>query len=384
MLWLNLVYVVEIFWGNSHFVINLQFKSKVEAYMDKIWDAIVIGGGQAGLASGYYLRKSGLQFLILELSNSAAGSWPNYYDSLRLFSPAYSSSLPGMKFPGQRDYYPTKSEVISYLNDYIQHFQLPVEVNKQVISVEKNNDIFTVVIKTSERYHSKTVINATGSFRNPFIPVVKGRELFKGRIFHSSEYRNPDTFINQRIIVVGSGNSVVQIAIELSKVSKVTLAVRNQVHLLKQKVLGQDLHFWLKITGFDHFPFWRFGKTAPKSNSVIDLGQYKEHLEIGKPDQLQMFTSFYSDGVIWPDGSKEPVDTVIFATGYRNHLPHLIGIGAIDLNGDPLHVAGVSTAVEGLYYVGIEGQRSFASATLRGVGPDSKFVIRKLLRYLKT
>lgn len=110
-------------------------------------------------------------------------------------------------------------------------------------------------------------------------------------MIHSSEYRNPDTFINQRIIVVGSGNSAVQIAIELSKVSKTTLAVRNKVQLIKPKVLGQDLHFWLKITGFDHFPFWRFGKTAPKSNSVIDLGNYKEHLENDKPDQLQMFTS---------------------------------------------------------------------------------------------
>lgn len=352
--------------------------------MDKMWDAIVIGGGQAGLASGYYLRKSGLNFLILDSSNTAAGSWPNYYESLRLFSPSYSASLPGMKFPGERNYYPTKCDVIRYLNDYIQYFQFSVEGNKQVTSVEKKNDVFTVSTMSGERYHSKTVINATGSFQNPFIPLVKGKELFKGRMIHSSEYRNSDSFTDQRIIVAGSGNSAVQIAIELSKVSKTSLAVRNPVHLLKQKVLGQDLHFWIKFTGFDYFPFWRFGKKAPKSNSVIDLGHYKEYLEKGKPDQLQMFTSFYSDGVIWPDGRKEPVDTVIFATGYRSHLPHLMGMGAIDSNGDAIHIAGVSTTVDGLYYVGLEGQRSFASATLRGAGPDAKFVIRKLLRYLKT
>ncbi|MGI8384000.1 flavin-containing monooxygenase [Robertmurraya sp. P23] len=352
--------------------------------MSEIWDVIVIGGGQAGLASGFYLRKKGYQFIILESSNLAAGSWPNYYDSLQLFSPAYFSSLPGMKFPGELKKYPTRSEVIQYLTDYTQHFNLPVHIHKQVLSVEKNNNVFTVVTGTGETYYSKTIINATGSFRSPYIPLIKGRELFNGRMIHSSQYQNPEPFINERIIVVGSGNSAVQIAIELSKVSQTKLAVRQPVTLQKQKVLGQDIHFWLKISGFDRYPFWRFGKTVPKSNSVLDLGEYKEQLEKGKPDQNNMFTSFYSDGIVWPDGRKEKVDTVIFATGYKNKLSHLEATGAIDSLGEPIHAGGVSTVVPGLYYVGLEGQRSFASATLRGVGPDAKFVIRKLDRYLKT
>ncbi|GKU85101.1 MULTISPECIES: NAD(P)/FAD-dependent oxidoreductase [Niallia] len=351
--------------------------------MGKIYDAIVVGGGQAGLAAGYYLKKNKLQYLILDSSNQARGSWPDYYDSLKLFSPASFASLPGLKFPKHANEYPSRFEVIKYLEDYIQFFQFPIEGNQQVVSVEKEDEIFTLITEKGNRFQSKTIINATGSFRNPYIPDIKGIELFKGRIFHSSEYRNPTSFINKRNIVVGSGNSAVQIAIELSEISITSLAVRNKVKLLKQKVLGLDLHYWIRITGFDNFPFWRFRKSVPQSNSVIDLGNYKEKIKEGNPDQKRMFTSFYSDGVVWADGSKEPVDTVIFATGYKSYLPHLADIGATDINGKPIHQAGVSTSVKGLYYVGLDGQRTFASATIRGVGPDSKFVVQKLLRFLK-
>ncbi|MFF2447802.1 flavin-containing monooxygenase [Neobacillus sp. NPDC058068] len=351
--------------------------------MTKVWDAIVIGGGQAGLATGYHLRKLGLRFLILEATEQAAGSWPKYYDSLKLFSPARFSSLPGMKFPGNPDKYPSKSEVVSYLKDYTKHFELPVMIDKQIVSVEKINKEFTVRTKSGKEFQSKTIINATGSFQSPYKPLIRGQEIFKGGIIHSSEYQKPDAFVNQRIVVVGRGNSAVQIVIELAGVSKTTLAVRQPVHLIKQRLLGRDIHFWLKVTGFDTFPFWRFGKTTPSSNSVIDLGQYSEQLAQGSPDQQPMFTSFDSDGVIWSEGRNEKVDTVIFATGYQNNITHLKEIGAIDSNGHPFHVGGVSTSVQGLYYVGLEGQRSFSSATLRGVGSDAQYVVRKLVRYLK-
>ncbi|MFZ7946110.1 hypothetical protein [Neobacillus sp. 19] len=150
-----------------------------------------------------------------------------------------------------------------------------------------------------------------------------------------------------------------------------------------RRFIGRDIHFWLKVTGIDTFPFWRFGKTTPTSRPVIDFGKYSKQLVQGTPDQQPMFTSFDSDGVIWSDGRKEKVDTVILATGYQNNLMHLKEIGAIDSNGQPFHVGGVSTSVQGLYYVGLEGQRSISSATLRGVGSDAQFVVRKLVRYLK-
>ncbi|MHA7967801.1 flavin-containing monooxygenase [Paenibacillus sp. CAU 1782] len=350
--------------------------------MNGALDTIVIGGGQAGLASGYHLQKKGLRFLIMEASDEVGGSWPLYYDSLKLFSPARFSSLPDLKFPGDPNGYPRRDEVIHYLKYYQEKFQFPVIINQRVTLVEKDGDGFMVRTMAGDTFRSKTIINATGSFHTPYTPAIPGQESFQGRILHSSKYRNSEPFINQRVLIVGRGNSAVQIGVELAEVSHTSLAVLRPVQFMKSMLLGQDLHFWLKAIGIDSFPFWRFGKTAPSSGSVIDSGGYKEKVLAGKPDQQPMFTSFYDEGVIWANGTKEPVDTVIFATGYRPRLPYLQAIGALNSEGRPVHQAGISH-VPGLYYVGLEGQRSFASATLRGVGRDAQFVVKKLLHHLK-
>lgn len=351
--------------------------------MKDILETIVIGGGQAGLASGFHLQKKGLRFLILEASNQIGGSWPRYYDSLKLFSPASVSSLPGMKFPGTQDRYPKRDEVIQYLQEYKNKFQLPVLINQRVDLIEKNKLGFIIRTVTGDIFQARTIINATGSFNNPFIPKIKGREVFQGKTLHSSEYQNTLPFHNKRVIVIGGGNSAVQIAVELSEVSKTTLSVRQPIKFVKQRLLGLDIHYWLKIIGFDTFPFWRFGKTAPRSNAVNDTGGYKDRISKGNPEQRLMFTSFYEDGVIWPDGEREPVDTIIYATGFRPYLPYMKLLGALDGEGMPLQKAGISS-IPGLYFVGLEGQRSFASATLRGVGEDAEYVVKKLLHHLKS
>ncbi len=355
---------------------------KGDVSVKEILDTIVIGGGQAGLTSGYHLQKSGLRFLILEASAQVGGSWSLYYDSLKLFSPAGFSSLSGLKFPGEQNRYPHRDEVVQYIKDYSKQFQLSVRTNQRVGSVEKGREGFIVRTMTGDVFQARTIINATGSFNNPFIPSIAGQEQFKGLTLHSSEYKNSQRFLNQRVVVVGRGNSAVQIAVELSEVSQTTLAVLRPVQFIKQRIWGKDLHFWIKLIGFDSFPFWRIRKTAPSSSAVNDTGQYKERLTAGKPDQQPMFKSLYQDGVIWTNGVKEPVDAIIYATGYRPQFPYLEAIGALDMEGTPAHKAGISN-IPGLYYVGLEGQRSFASATLRGVGPDAQYVVKKILHYLK-
>ncbi|MEO4052809.1 NAD(P)/FAD-dependent oxidoreductase [Solibacillus sp. CAU 1738] len=350
--------------------------------MKEILDTIVIGGGQAGLASGYHLQKKGLRFLILEASDQIGGSWPSYYDSLKLFSPAGYSSLPGLKFPGNQNRYPQRDEVIRYLQDYKSKFELPVLINQRVDLIEKDREGFVIRTKSGEIFKAQTIINATGSFNSPFVPKIAGMDVFQGDTLHSSEYRNSKPFHNQRVVIVGGGNSAVQIAVELSEVSRTTLAVRQPIQFMKQHIGRLDLHFWIKLIGFDNFPFWRFGKTAPSSNAVIDTNRFKDRITEGNPNQQTMFTSFYESGVIWPNGKKELVDTVIFATGFRPSAPYLKLLGALDEDGMPLHKAGISP-VPGIYFVGLEGQRSFASATLRGVGSDALFVVKKILKQLK-
>jgi len=347
-----------------------------------MWDAVVVGAGQAGLAAGYHLQKAGLRFLILEASDKAAGSWPNYYDSLRLFSPVPYASLPGRPFPGKKDHYPTRDEVISYLTHYAAQYQFPIHYHSKVLQVKKDREVFHLTTASGQRYEARAVIAATGSFSRPYLPRIDNESEYTGVRLHSAAYQSPEPFAGKRVIVAGRGNSAVQIALELTKVAETILAVREPVSLLPQRVLGKDLHFWLQATGLDTFPFWRLGKNAGRTTPVIDPGGYRERLDQGNPPQKPMFTRFDREGVMWPDGTQSPADAVIFATGFQPNIAYLDSLPARDSQGNPLQRAGVSTVVQGLYYVGLSGQRSIASATIRGVGADARYVVRHLVKVL--
>ncbi|NUU75269.1 MULTISPECIES: flavin-containing monooxygenase [Paenibacillus] len=349
--------------------------------MEPIWDVIVIGGGQAGLASGYHLKKKRLSFLILEAGGAAVGAWPQYYDNLKLFSPAKYSSLPGLSIDSPGDRYPQRDEVIQYLKDYASHFGLPLVYNSHVDQVSKESGVFTVTTSSGEKYVARNLILATGSFSRPYTPSIPNHEQFEGEILHSATYRTPAPFHNQSVIVVGRGNSAVQIAMELSEVAETTLAVREPVALIPQRLLGQDIHFWFKLTGIDSF--WKFGKSFANGSSVLDLDGYKQRLKAGNPKQKKMFTAFYDRGVIWSDGTQEEVQTVIFATGYRSNVSYIDALGGLDGQGEPEQKNGISKTIPGLYFVGLSGQRSFASATLRGVGPDAEYVVKHIQNNLE-
>jgi putative flavoprotein involved in K+ transport len=349
------------------------------------YDSIVIGGGQAGLAVGYHLQRAGLRFVILEAGGEATGSWSRYYDSLKLFSPAQYSSLPGMRFPGNPERYPTRDEVIDYLRGYADHFQLPILTNAFVEQVEREDTLFHVSTSQHGRFAAKSIIAATGAFSRPHLPNFDGQDAYSGKILHSSVYINPKPFAGQRVLIIGAGNSAVQIATELAQSAQVTLTSREPVQFRRQRILGRDIHFWMRITGFDtwkrQFPQWN--PFAVKQIGVLDTGIYQAALQSGNPIWRPFFNHFTEQGVQWTDGTIEAFDTVIFATGFRPNLSYLHSLGALDEYGSAFHSGGFSTTVAGLYYVGISGQRSFASATLRGVGEDAGYVVRDLKRYLK-
>lgn len=341
-------------------------------------DVVVIGAGQAGLAMSYRLKNAGVSHVILERQPAAGGSWPSYYDSLTLFSPAGYSSLPDLEFPGGAKRYPKRDEVTAYLRHYASAFNLPVRPNSEVVEVMSEAGRHRVTLADGAVITAHAVVVATGGFNTPHLPEIPGRQLYKGTILHSSVYRTPAGFEGKRVVVVGAANSAVQIAHELHSLANVVLATREPVKFMPQRFLGFEFHDWLKWTGLGNSR-WLSDQSTP----VLDDGRYRHALRTGAISRREMFTAFTNNGVVWPNAEIQEVDTVIFATGFRPNTSYLPR-EAVDSDGRPLHSKGISTTIKGLYYLGLPLQRNFASATLRGVGSDSMGILAAIATHLRT
>ncbi len=347
----------------------------------KIFDSIIIGGGQAGLVTGYYLQQHGLDFLILDANDEIGGSWQHYWDSLSLFSPAKYSSLDGLPFPADPNYYPSRQDMIDYLQQYQQQFDLPVVNNTTVATIRKNNH-FRAITQDGKCYEAKSIISATGAFTKPYIPTITGQDDFTGEQLHSYSYKSPETYQAQRLVVVGSNNSAVQIAYELAQVADVTLAVRKNIKFRPIKFLGKSVFFYLHDTGFDMLPIGcTFGLCV--SDSVYDDGRYQQAVQAGNPNKRPMFKALTKHGVIWANDKHENIDTILYATGFSGkNKPYLRDLQALNDKDLPQHHKGVSTSVDGLFFIGLEGQIAPASATVRGVSRDAKYIANQVAAYL--
>ena len=351
--------------------------------MTSMADAVVVGAGQSGLATARALLAHGISPVVLEAGPEPAGSWPHYYDSLTLFSPARYSSMPGLDFPGEPDHYPHRDEVVAYLRRYAASLGADIRTKTPVTAVEADGRAgFLVRTATGQTFHTAGVVAATGSFGNPYWPALPGQHRFTGRLLHVAAYRSPHQHAGERVVVVGGGNSAVQVGYELAQVATVTLATRQPLTFHPQCRGGQDIHHWLEATGFDLLPpEWLSHYLG--DHWVIDTGKYRHALEMRQLDRRPMFTAFGADGVVWPDGTREQADTVVFATGYRPDLDYLRPLGALDNGGLPRHSGGISATHPGLVYLGLEFQRSFSSNTLRGVHRDAEHVITPLAAHVR-
>ncbi|KIH96570.1 FAD-dependent oxidoreductase [Streptomonospora alba] len=343
---------------------------------------IIVGGGQSGLTAARAARDADLRPLVLEAGERPVGSWPHYYDSLTVFSPARHSAMPGAPFPGAPDRYPHRDEVAAYLERYAAQLDVEIRTGTRVEAVEADGAGFAVHTADGRTLSAAGLIAAGGSFANPHLPVLPGQEDFPGDLLHVADYRKPEPYAGKRVVVVGGGNSAVQVGYELSRTASVTLATRAPIRFLHQLHNGRDLHDWLVDTGFDRLPpEWLVHYVG--GTPVMETGDYGNALDSGRMDRREMFTAFDGDHVVWADGRREPVDTVLFATGYRPALGYLRPLGALDPDGAPLHTGGVSATHPGLVYAGLEFQRSFSSNTLRGVHRDAEHVVAPLAAHVR-
>lgn len=346
--------------------------------MTKPYDLVVIGGGQAGLAVAYYLRRADLRFVILDNGSTPGGAWPHTWDSLRLFSPAQFSSLPGWQMPkAQTGDYPTRDEVIDYLTRYEERYAFPVERAVEVTNVTAEGGCFFVHAETG-KWASRAVVSATGTWNEPFVLDFRGIDEFGGQQIHSAHYRSPARFIGQRVLVVGGGNSGAQIHAELSEVVDSTWVTLSEPVFLPDDVDGRVLfeRASARVLGADN------GANVGSLGDIVMVAPVRAARDRGDLHSVRPFQRFTPSGVIWQNGTESAVDAVIWCTGFRPSLGHLGALGVVEADGRIANHHGHSIKQPGLFLAGYGNWVSPASATLIGAGRSARELIPKILASL--
>ncbi|MFF5523055.1 ArsO family NAD(P)H-dependent flavin-containing monooxygenase [Streptomyces coeruleorubidus] len=352
--------------------------------MTQYTDVVVVGGGQAGLAAGYHLRRRGLDFQVLDADPAPGGSWQHMWDSLHLFSPAAYSSLPGRLMPAQAgETYPDAGHVVDYLTDYEKRYDLPVQHGTRVNAVRRDGERLLVEADTGT-WQARAVISATGSWSRPFLPAVPGRGAFAGRQLHTVNYRRPADFAGGRVIVVGGGNSGAQIAADLALDGRVevTWVTQRPPRFLPDDIDGRVL--------FDVASARRRALDAGRSDTggVASLGDIvavppvRAARDAGLLTAKPMFSRLTADGARWTDGSHTGADGVIWCTGFRPALAHL---APLNLRGPRGHIPTDGTRALGeprLHLLGYGDWTGPASATLIGVGRPARDAARDIAQLL--
>ena len=338
-------------------------------------DVIVIGAGQAGLALAHHLAQQDCRFVLVDAAMEIGHAWRSRWDSLRLFTPAQYDGLPGMEFPAPRDSYPTKDQVADYLNAYAARFNLPVLLNTAVTRVEQEGDGF-VVRTTQGRLRARQVVVATGPFQRPVVPAA-AQGLGPGvHQLHSADYRNPDQRPPGPVVVVGAGNSGLQIADELAGSRFVTLAVGAMPPQLPQRLLGRDLFWWLTRLGLmDKTADSALARRIRRRGDLVIGSSLKDLRRRGVVVGPRV-VSTCGKHVQLADGRSVPATSVVWATGFRSDYSWLDVPGALR-EGQPVHRRGVS-AVPGLYFLGLPWQHTRGSALLGFVRQDAEWLAERI------
>jgi putative flavoprotein involved in K+ transport len=336
-------------------------------------DVAVVGGGQAGLAMAWHLRRLGLRFAVLDAGSEIGSAWCSRWDSLRLFTPARYDALPGLAFPGPPDRYPTKDEVAAYLRDYVAAFDLPVHLHSRVTRVSRDGAGYALAT-TRETVRARQVVVATGPFQSPHVPVT-GLDPAVTQL-HSSAYRNPHQLPRGPVLVVGDGNSGRQIARELAATRRVELATSGRATVVPQRLLGRDLFWWLTASGLLGAPATSPIGRRMRARGELVVGTTDRTLRAAGVTLRPRLTGADGTGVRFADGSRADVDTVVWATGYRSDHSWIDVDGAL-ADGRPVHERGVSP-VPGLHFLGLPWQHTRGSALLGFVGADAAHLAERI------
>ncbi|HEY1370737.1 MAG TPA: NAD(P)-binding domain-containing protein [Gaiellaceae bacterium] len=344
---------------------------------------VIIGAGQAGLATGYHLARRKQAVEILDANERVGDSWRERWDSLRLFSPAKYDGLPGWRFPAPRWSFPTKDEMGDYLEAYAQRFELPVRTGVRVSRLSKQGGRFAIEASGGACFTADRVVVASGAYAAPHVPAFAA-ELDPDVVqLHSSEYRNPGQLREGGVLVVGAGNSGAEIAYELvagrptwisgREVSEVPVehgSPRARLLLPVIRFLGHRVLTRRTPIGRKVGPRIAYGATPlirRKSADLAAAGVERVPRVTGVRDGLPELE----------DGRVLDVANVIWSTGFHHDFPW-IDLPVFDEHGHPDHDRGVVKAEPGLYFVGQPFLYAATSAVLPGIGRDARYVARHI------
>ena len=350
--------------------------------MSKHVETVIVGGGQTGLTAGYYLAKRGQPFVILDANERIGDAWRKRWDSLRLFTPALFSRLPGKPLDMPNWSFPTKDEQADYLESYAEYFELPVRNGVEVDGLTKVDGRF-VVSAGEETYEADNVIVATGAHRIPKTPAFAPNLDPRIVQIHSSAYRNPSELQDGDVLLVGAGNSGAELAIELAGSHRVLLSgpkigeipVKHGTppgrlgfrvfRVLGHRVIKTSNAFGRKIGA----------KLLMEPDPLIRTRS--KELEAAGVERVPRVTGVQDGRPVLEDGRVLDVANVIWCTGFRTDFGW-IDLPVFDEVGAPKHLRGVVESEPGLYFLGLIFLYSFSSDVLPGRGRDAAYVAKHI------
>jgi putative flavoprotein involved in K+ transport len=350
--------------------------------MNETIGTVIIGGAQAGLSTGYHLKKRGMPFVILDANERVGDSWRKRWDSMRLFTPAHFDGLAGMPFPGRGRRAPTKGEFAEYLESYAARFELPAKTGVKVERLSRPGDRF-LMETTGGRLEADQVVVATGAFHNPKTPAF-ARELDPGIVqLHSVDYRNPSQLKEGGVLVVGVGNSGADISIEVVQGHPTWLAGKESGHV-PVRIDTRRGAATFRVVRFiaHHVMTWRTPigrKVLPKlAHMAAPLVRVKPKDIVAAGVQRVGRVAGVRDGLpLLDDGRVLDVTNVIWCTGFKQDFSW-IDLPVFDEEGMPKHRRGIVADEPGLYFVGLKLQYAMSSDVITGVGRDAEYVAKHI------
>jgi putative flavoprotein involved in K+ transport len=347
-------------------------------------ETVVIGGGQAGLATSYHLARRGRPHVVLEGSERVGDVWRQRFDSLRLFSPARYDGLPGMPFPLPGWEFPTGREMADYLESYAATFALPVRTGISVDGLSKHGEHY-VVTSGHRRFEAANVVVASGTWQSPMVPGFAD-ELDPGiRQMHSAEYRNPSQLQPGPVLLVGCSHSGPDLAVELAPTHPVHLSgpIEGEIPF---RIDSRMAHLMLPVLWFvaNHVltmrtPLGRKVAGHVRSGGGPLIRVQRSDIEAAGVDYTPERTVGVRDGrPVLGDGRVLDVANVVWCTGFGKDTDWI----QVPIGEDrwPTQSRGVVPDAPGLYFVGLPFLQGFYSMLIGGVGRDAGFVARHIDR----